>query len=103
MDPERHAQRSARRHQAIDSVVAYLRAEWPGELGEIGPFDLLDVTIPRGATDAQIDEILKRGNLVLAQVFEVGEGGGEPSEEEVDEEDEMEGELDDELYYGPSR
>ena len=57
---------------------------------------LIDAAIPKQASDAQVDEVLRRGKLEMAQVFEVSE----PPPEELDEggEDDFEHEL----YYGPS-
>lgn len=81
---------------AIDDVLGYLHEHFPDEMEGVDRYGLIDAAIPKQASDAQVDEVLRRGKLEMAQVFEVSE----PPPEELDEggEDDFE----DELYYGPS-
>ena len=70
----------------IDAIVAYFRETWPEDYGA-AEWD--ELTIPKEATDKQVDEIVKRLEVTFAQVFEV-------DEDDVEDNDE-----DDELHYGP--
>lgn len=63
----------------IRAVVAYLREQWPDEirgdyLGDIGG-------VPEGATDEQLDTVLRLSRIVPARVFEVKKGEREPDDD----------------------
>lgn len=92
---------------AIEKVVAVLRARWAEDLGELTGDELYELTIPKGASDADVDAILEAAGLELAKVFEVG-ADEEVAEQEVQrdelESDEEEADFeedDDEIYWGP--
>lgn len=93
---------------AVAAVWEYLRKEWPNAFD--GVKWLHDVEIPEDATDAQVDEIVKRMGVTFAQVFEVEEGSEEAVEPDApepgtdDEEDfsEDEGAYEDDLHFGPT-
>ena len=87
--------------EAIEDVFEYMRAQWPGELADARW--LYDVRIPKTATDAQVDEIVKRMGVTFAEVLEVDEidGAGEGAGEDDEDEDDDDFVEDDDLHYGP--
>jgi len=92
---------------AVAAVWKYLRKEWPNAFD--GVKWLHDVEIPEDATDAQVDEIVKRMGVSFAEVFEVEEGSDEAVEPDApepgtdDEEgsEDADGECED-LHFGPT-
>ncbi|HEY1549537.1 MAG TPA: hypothetical protein VGG28_17035 [Kofleriaceae bacterium] len=72
-------------HEPIDKVVEYIRDQWPDDDIEWDS----DLSIPDDASDAQVDEIVKRMGVVFAQVFEVD---GDAGEDEIETDD---------LHFGP--
>jgi hypothetical protein len=80
--------------KATAAIWKYLHAEWPGKFK--GKEWLIDVEIPKAATDAQVDEIVKRMGVTFAEVFEVK---NEPKKTE----DADAAAYADELHYGPTR
>lgn len=53
------------------AVLAYLRETWPEEFGDARDLYSLE-GLPAEATDAEVDEVLRRSKIVPAVVFEVG-------------------------------
>ena len=64
-------------------VVEYFRTTWPEYEGD-AEWDR-DFCIPDDATDAQVDEIVKRMKVTFAQVFEVSDSDPDSDEGSTDE------------------
>lgn len=78
--------------EANTAVLAYLRETWPDAFG--GATDVYDLgALPRHATDAQVDEVLRRSKIVPAVVFEVGAGDADGAD--------ADDAADDEFAFGP--
>ena len=86
-------------HKAIDAVLEYMRAQWPDEDIE---WDF-ELAIPKRATDAQVDEIVKRMDVEFAQVFDVDDVDDDETDKTDEDEDDEDEDAGDDLHFGPSR
>ncbi|MFO0547712.1 MAG: hypothetical protein U0271_04940 [Polyangiaceae bacterium] len=95
--------------KAVAAIVGYLKSQWP----DLSVDDtLFDVSIPKKASDEQVDEILRLGGVEFVEVFEVqaskqpvakkAKAKPAPVEEDEDDDEDGDGEEEDDTYWGPS-